>query len=151
MEHLETPYVVKLHRVTPLAGVERVFSFAHPREGAGGGGDARANARSASVTFARPASLAGLVHGFAGYFDTTLHGGVRLSTHPDTHTPGMASWFPIFFPLAAPLPAPAGAPITVHVWRCVSAHKVWYEWAAECAGVHTHVHNPNGRSYHVGL
>ena len=49
------------------------------------------------------------------------------------------------------VPLPPGSGVTVHMWRRGSATKVWYEWAAECAGVHTHVHNPNGRSYHVGL
>ena len=37
-----------------------------------------------------------------------------------------------------------------HLWRCGAHHKVWYEWALS-APYATHIHNPNGRSYHVGL
>lgn len=72
-----------------------------------------------------------VLHGFAGYFETTLYKDVTLSKHgfhkgsqvlpgeglntddyvlsvccvcvlgikPDTHSPGMFSWFPILFPL----------------------------------------------------
>ena len=38
----------------------------------------------------------------------------------------------------------------VHFWRCVSKTKVWYEWVVTnpCK---THLHNPGGRSYWVGL
>jgi type II protein arginine methyltransferase len=180
LEHAETPYVVKLHRFTPLADTRAVFTFAHPRPVRGGGGgdggdglmdedggadaadvstapspsntpDPRDNARYATLSFPRPAAPAALVHGLAGFFEADLGCGVTLSTHPPSHTPGMASWFPIFFPLATPLHAPAGADITVHVWRCVAPTKVWYEWAAEAGGVATHIHNPLGRSYHVGM
>ena len=178
LEHSETPYVVKMHRFSPLAETAPVFTFSHPRGGEAevGNGDAamvdgdgdaaatpstppadlaldpRANTRYASLTFARAGAPAGLVHGLAGYFETHLYGGVTLSTHPPTHTPGMASWFPIFFPLAVPFLAPAGMPLTVHMWRCVSPVKVWYEWAvAAASGAATHIHNVNGRSYFVGL
>lgn len=73
-----------------------------------------------------------VLHGFAGYFETTLYKDVTLSmslspkvefsmscafelcTHvflcvcvagikPDTHSPGMFSWFPILFPLKVSL------------------------------------------------
>jgi len=180
LEHAETPYVVKLHRFTPLAETAPVFTFVHPR-GGGGGGDAvmedgdgaggpssslnpQDNARYASLRFDRQGAPAALIHGLGGYFETELYGGVTLSTHPPTHTPGMASWFPIYFPLATPLLAPAGEAITVHMWRCVSPVKVWYEWAVEVgggggggkgvsvsSGAATHIHNVNGRSYFVGL
>ena len=175
LEHAETPYVVKLHRFTPLADTAPVFTFEHPR---GGGEDAvmenggddpsssapllnpQDNARYTSLRFDRSGAPAALIHGLGGYFETELYGGVTLSTHPPTHTPGMASWFPIYFPLAMPLLAPAGAAITVHMWRCVSPVKVWYEWAVEvgngkggsaAASSVTHIHNVNGRSYFVGL
>lgn len=189
LEHAETPYVVKLHRFSPLAATAAVFTFAHPRGpglatpaggecdavmGDGNGAetcastaddpatllpDPRDNARYTSLTYDRAGAPAALVHGLAGFFETHLYGGVTLSTHPPTHTPGMASWFPIFFPLATPLLAPAGTPLTVHMWRCVSPVKVWYEWAAAVGGgagsggggAATHIHNVNGRSYFVGL
>lgn len=44
------------------------------------------------------------------------------------------------------------------MWRCCSRHKVWYEWAVAgpagggCASpAPSPIHNPGGRSYHVGL
>lgn len=58
------------------------------------------------------------------YFDTVLYADVTLSTHPPTHTPNMASWFPIYFPLQEPVYCPAGTPIEAHMWRCGAAHKV---------------------------
>lgn len=50
-----------------------------------------------------------MCHGLAGYFEAALYGGVTLSIHPDTHTPAMASWFPIYFPLRTPIYVPRGA------------------------------------------
>ena len=75
---------------------------------------------------------------------------VHLSTHPPTHTPNMFSWFPIFFPLKEPVYCPAGKPLCMDMWRCTAYHKVWYEWAVTQPSV-TQIHNPTGRSYHVGL
>ena len=62
----------------------------------------------------------------------------------------MYSWFPIYFPLRDPVHVPAGASIEVCMWRRVGAHKVWYEWCLRQPSV-TGIHNPNGRSYFVGL
>lgn len=90
------------------------------------------------------------MHGFAGYFETVLFDDVTLSTHPETHTPGMFSWFPIFFPLMAPLKVPRGGRITIHMWRCVTATKVWYEWVVTDPLVGK-MHNVCGRGHAVGL
>jgi protein arginine N-methyltransferase 5 len=67
LEHFETPYVVKLHRFTPLAGTLPVFTFAHPNRTA-----AVDNARAAALRFERLRQPAALCHGFAGYFDACL-------------------------------------------------------------------------------
>ena len=75
---------------------------------------------------------------------------VTLNTHPPTHTPNMFSWFPIYFPLKDPLPLAPGAPVVAHMWRKCGPHKVWYEWAVSKPEA-THIHNPGGRSYYVGL
>lgn len=40
-----------------------------------------------------------VLHGFSGYFDAVLYGDVTISIEPNTHSPGMVSWFPIFFPI----------------------------------------------------
>ena len=142
---METPYVAKLHRFSQLAPPLPVFSFRHPSP------PPPHNERYTTLRFAGRASRpAGLCHGFAGYFEATLFGDVTLSTHPATHTPNMFSWFPIFFPLEKPMTCPAGCDIEVSIWRCVATHKVWYEWAVTQPAL-TNVHNPMGRSYHVGL
>ena len=180
VQALETPYVVHLHRFTSCSrgSTRPVFTFEHPRKGAGAwrgdrGGEGKKgeeeedsddddgendpNARRITLRFDRPNEPSALVHGLAGYFETTLYASARtgkrveLSTHPATHTPGMASWFPILFPFVSPLRAPAGQGVEVSMWRRRKGAKVWYEWCAKSGGNATHVHNPGGRSYCVGL
>ena len=68
----------------------------------------------------------------------------------------MFSWFPIYFPFREPLHVPAGSNVSANIWRKTADERVWYEW---CAKVHrkgevidvTPIHNPNGRSYWIGL
>lgn len=58
------------------------------------------NTRSAKLTFHIP--NAGVLHGFAGYFEAVLYGHVGLSIHPDRMaqiSKDMLSWFPLFIPL----------------------------------------------------
>lgn len=60
------------------------------------------NVRSARLLFNIP--TAGVLHGFAGYFEAVLYGDIGISTHPermDVVSPEMTSWFPIFFPVKA--------------------------------------------------
>lgn len=76
---------------------------------------------------------------------------MTLSTRPETHTEGMASWFPIYFPVRHPFVLAAGGGLQVSVWRCQGNHKVWYEWAWVSGRQASPIHNPNGRSYAVGL
>ncbi|OXB78838.1 UNVERIFIED_CONTAM: hypothetical protein H355_011856 [Colinus virginianus] len=68
----------------------------------------------------------------------------------------MFSWFPIFFPLKLcswlqhPVPVCAGQCVELCFWRRAAPQKVWYEWAVtrpHCSALH----NPNGRSYTIGL
>ncbi|KAG8140980.1 hypothetical protein E2320_003594 [Naja naja] len=69
---------------------------------------------------------------------------------PETHSPGMFSWFPIFFPIKQPMSVQAGEKIQVAFWRCSNSKKVWYEWAVvspKCSVIH----NITGRSYTIGL
>ncbi|CAD7703043.1 unnamed protein product, partial [Ostreobium quekettii] len=147
VKHLETAYVVKMHNQSILAPPQPVFTFEHPNRSSN-----IDNSRYISITFERPEGSPGaLMHGFAGYFETVLYKDVVLSTHPERHTPNMASWFPILFPMREPIDVPAGkASIEVHIWRCMAEHKVWYEWALTKPTV-TPIHNPNGRSHWVGL
>lgn len=58
------------------------------------------NARSANLSFHIP--HAGVLHGFAGYFEAVLYENVGLSIHPerkDVVSKDMLSWFPLFFPV----------------------------------------------------
>lgn len=68
LEHLETPYVVKLHRFTPLAPTQPVFTFEHPN----GSGPAPDNSRGINLQFERRGAPAAICHGLAGYFDACL-------------------------------------------------------------------------------
>ena len=66
-EHMETPYVVKMHRATPLAATQDVFTFVHPNAD-----PVIDNTRYARLVFDRTGRPAALCHGFAGYFDSQV-------------------------------------------------------------------------------
>uniref|UniRef100_A0A8C3M085 Protein arginine N-methyltransferase 5 n=1 Tax=Chrysolophus pictus TaxID=9089 RepID=A0A8C3M085_CHRPC len=103
----ETPYVVRLHNFHQLAAPQPCFTFRHPKPD-----PSEDNSRYRMLSF--PVGVTTALHGFAGYFETTLYGDVTLSIRPETHSPGMFSWFPIFFPLKVRL----GADILDLQWRC---------------------------------
>ncbi|GMF37960.1 unnamed protein product [Phytophthora lilii] len=107
--------------------------------------------RQAELRFT--AAESAVVHGLAGYFDAVLFGDVTLSIEPDTHSDGMFSWFPIYFPLRQPLRFQKGEEVVVNFWRLESNNRVWYEWSTSSGDGKHHVpiHNPNGRSYWIGL
>lgn len=65
------------------------------------------------------------MHGFAGYFESTLYRDVSLSILPSTHTPGMFSWFPLFIPLKTPLRVHRGQTISANFWRQVHCKEVF--------------------------
>ncbi|KAM8948594.1 protein arginine N-methyltransferase 5 isoform 2-T2 [Lycaon pictus] len=97
-----------------------------------------------------PVEVNTVLHGFAGYFETVLYQDITLSIRPETHSPGMFSWFPILFPIKQPITVREGQTICVRFWRCSNSKKVWYEWAVT-APVCSAIHNPTGRSYTIGL
>lgn len=142
LKHFETPYVVKLHNVKLLAPPQPCFTFEHPTP------QPANNDRYGALSFVVECDA--LVHGFAGYFDATLFDDVHVSIEPSTHSPGMFSWFPLFFPLRTPHTVAAGSTLTVHFWRRADGHRMYYEWAVTAPFV-TPIHNPAGRSYHIGL
>ncbi|XP_050364121.1 protein arginine N-methyltransferase 1.5 [Argentina anserina] len=144
--HFETAYVVKLHNIARLAPPQPVFTFIHPNRSID-----KSNSRYTKLKFDIPGDTGStMVHGFAGYFDSTLYKDIHLGIEPSTSTPNMFSWFPIFFPLRTPVCLSPGASLEVHFWRCCSPSKVWYEWGvvSPCSST---IHNCNGRSYWVGL
>ncbi|XP_077538137.1 protein arginine N-methyltransferase 5-like [Haemaphysalis longicornis] len=139
----EVPYVVRLHNVTVLAEQQPLFTFVHPNKET-----PFDNNRYKVLKFEIPDNYH--LHGFAGYFDTILYKDIKLSICPNTHSPGMFSWFPMLFPLKAPVRLHKGCTLEIHFWRCVGRSKVWYEWLVASPEVGT-VHNPCGRSYTIGL
>ncbi|CAI5715179.1 unnamed protein product [Hyaloperonospora brassicae] len=146
VKSFETPYVVRLHNFYALAPTQRCFQFTHPKF------NTRIdNRRQAELRFV--AAESAVVHGLAGYFDAVLYGDVTLSIEPDTHSDGMFSWFPIYFPLRQPLRFQKGEEVVVDFWRLEGNSRVWYEWSvAPGSGTcHAPIHNPNGRSYWIGL
>ncbi|XP_077088913.1 protein arginine N-methyltransferase 5 [Siphateles boraxobius] len=139
--HFETPYVVRLHNFHQLADPKPCFTFVHPTTDMN-------NNRYQCLRFS--VGCNSVLHGFAGYFEATLYKDVTLSIKPETHSPGMFSWFPILFPLKQPIPLSCGDNVSVRFWRCNNGKKVWYEWAVTeptCSAIH----NPAGRSYTIGL
>lgn len=144
LKQFESPFVAKLHRFTPLAAPQPVFTFQHPRQDPRSSNDAKCD-----LTFEGP-SQAGICHGFAGYFDAVLYGDVHLSILPSTHSPGMFSWFPIYFPVQEPVHLAAGQGLEMSIWRCSGNYKVWYEWCISSPQP-TKIHNVSGTSYFVGL
>ncbi|KAI8321959.1 Skb1 methyltransferase, partial [Martensiomyces pterosporus] len=150
---LETPYVVNMHAVNVLAGPQPVWSFYHPDEDAEAGARVARRPNSHNQRASRHSfkvAAPSLVHGMAGYFDATLYGKVQLSIHPDTHTPNMHSWFPIYFPLKRPLTVMAGDEVVVSMWRRADASKAWYEWAVATPRDTSDIHNINGHEYWIG-
>jgi len=142
----ETPFVVAVHNGFPVAPCKPCFYFSHPHKEADGGPPD--NSRYKAMEWQCP--LGALIHGFIGYFHSTLYKDVIISTEPSTLSVGMFSWFPLYMPLRHPVLVADGGRVQAHFWRNVSRQKVWYEWALSepCASP---IHNPNGRSYHIGL
>ncbi|KXS22453.1 Skb1 methyltransferase [Gonapodya prolifera JEL478] len=158
----ETPYVVKFGQVR-WEKIERCWTFEHTTadtEDYSGVHD-----RHCSLTFQLSESM--LIHGLAGFFDSVLYKDITISIHPDWHSPGMFSWFPIFFPLRIPVFVTANHSVQVNMWRLSDQRKVWYEWCVvpllkelgtgdgesivAAAGGGSVLHNPGGRSYWIGL
>ncbi len=149
-KHLETQYVCRLHNISTIAPAKRCFYFAHPNYEFVDAEGAPDNSRYTHIEFA-PAESSALVHGFAGYFESTLFDDVMISILPRTKSRGMYSWFPLLVPLRHPLFVKKGDSVTVDMWRCTSPQKVWYTWAASTPDGTSPLHNPNGRSQFVGL
>lgn len=147
----EIPYVVKIYSGNFVGAPTPVFEFAHPND------PGVSNARDTKCDFVNDKTFPTIVHGFAGYFDAFLYDDVHASIVPTNHTEDMHSWFPIYFPLREPVLAESSDAIHVHVWRCISSTKVWYEWSVDVESKRsgtcrtTGLHNTKGRAYAIGL
>lgn len=156
----ETPYVVRIHNYHELATAKPVFTFNHPFQTENEKVDSDAgdensgdymylkNCRSSELSFEIPCDS--ILHGFAGYFYCQLYDDINISIVPESHSPGMFSWFPLFFPLLYPVHVAQESNVTVKIWRQCTKKKVWYEWAVTKPYA-SPIHNPGGRSYTIGL
>jgi len=142
---LETPFVVKLHNCFQIADTMPLFRFEHPNWQPRRPHD---NGRFSSISFR--AQQNATMHGLAGTFESCLYKEDMISIAPHSHTPGMFSWFPLFIPLANPVKVNQDDIITVCIWRCVTAHKVWYEWCLT-SPICTPIQNSSGHASFVGL
>lgn len=138
----EKPYVVKIHKYFSLGETKPCFSFSHPNF------EAHTNARYNKLEW--KIEQDGTLHGFAGYFDSTLYKDINMSIYPPTFSKTMISWFPIYFPLYTPITVKKDDKLVLHFWRCCTDKKVWYEWGVSEPEVQP-ISNPNGRSYWIGL
>uniref|UniRef100_A0AAX7SEW0 Protein arginine N-methyltransferase 5 n=1 Tax=Astatotilapia calliptera TaxID=8154 RepID=A0AAX7SEW0_ASTCA len=137
--HFETPYVVRLHNFHQLADPKPCFTFTHPSTDMN-------NNRYQCLRFT--VGCNSVLHGFAGYFETTLYKDVTLSKSADPDP--FVLWPILFFIHQQPISISQDDDVTVRFWRCNNGKKVWYEWAVtepSCSAIH----NPAGRSYTIGL
>uniref|UniRef100_A0A8D0L0X2 Protein arginine N-methyltransferase 5 n=1 Tax=Sphenodon punctatus TaxID=8508 RepID=A0A8D0L0X2_SPHPU len=117
----EMPYVVRLHNFHQLAAPQACFTFRHPNPD-----PTMDNNRYQTLEYLVEVNT--VLHGFAGYFETTLYKDITLQ----------------------PIAVQAGERVQVAFWRCSTPKKVWYEWAV-AAPICSAIHNPTGRSYTIGL
>ncbi|KAF9304184.1 hypothetical protein BGZ74_002171 [Mortierella antarctica] len=157
LAHFETSYVVMFKAISLLAQPKPIWIFKHPNRTdiPMDQGNNHHNVRSGSIEFTSENS--GMLHGVAGYFESVLYKDVMLSINPETHSPGMFSWFPIYFPVKTPLYVPAHSQVVLDFWRLTDTRKVWYEWRVSCkvegvGEIHsTPIYNVGGRSSSIGL
>lgn len=141
---LNSPYVVMLQQVDQVSdSIQLIWRFKHPSFNMLSNN--QHNARSFKGTFYIPHKC--VLHGIAGYFETTLYKDIQLSTCPETmeeKSKDMISWFPIWFPLSNPLYLLDDSEVDISFWRLTDGRKVWYEWAVETyAIVKTSSNDPN--------
>lgn len=140
---MEIPYVVYQQNKLYLAEPVPLFTFHHPNKE-----EPINNSRYGEVVFRMQQNC--VLHGFAGFFHTTLYKEKVLSIVPESFSTGMFSWFPLYIPVSRPVSLQTGCKIRAHIWRCVGDHDVWYEWTIS-EPVPLPIHNINGRSYKIGL
>ncbi|XP_017494409.1 PREDICTED: protein arginine N-methyltransferase 5 [Rhagoletis zephyria] len=136
--HAESGFVVLLKNIYNIGLPQPLFEFVHPNPQ-----QPIDNSRYKALSF--DVEMDCVLTGIAGYFDTVLYKDIKLSINPQTHTPGMFSWFPMYFPFADPMDVKKGQTIEIHFWRCVTKQKIWYEWCL-ASPFRTHIHNHGGRS-----
>ena len=139
----ETGYVVYQKNYHRIAEPKPCFTFVHPNPCVPCN-----NERFAKVVFDITQDC--VMHGFSGFFEAVLYKDILMSIVPATHTPDMFSWFSVFFPIKTPIFLPSSSCLELCLWRKVTQSSVWYEWCVTSPVV-SPIHNPNGRSYSLGL
>ena len=140
---LETVLVVYFHSsFFPTSAPKLLFEFSHQKK------PPNTTALTATVSWECEATYT--LHGFAGYFHADLFGGVVMSTHPPSKTPGMVSWFPAYLPLKVPVLVAKGQTVELQVNRKATQAKMFLEWTL-LEPLVTETHNANGCSHSVAL
>jgi len=135
---------VKFHSVNILTKEKPCFYFRHPCPD-----HLIETTKHQKLLFEIPNDT--LLHGFAGFFDSKLFGDVHISIAPETFTTSMFSWFPLYIPILTPTNVKAGSVLEFNIWRLSNSKQVWYEWSYSVGDFQSHLHNPNGRSWNIGL
>jgi type II protein arginine methyltransferase len=117
----ETNYLSAMGAVFYIDEPKELFKFEHPNLA-----ETIDNSRHDVLNF--KAKLDSVLHGFAGYFTSKLYNEIKISIHPNSHTQGMASWYPIYFPIEQPTFVKKGGNIKIEIWRKCNPSQVWYEW-----------------------
>jgi protein arginine N-methyltransferase 5 len=122
---LETPFVVLMKKYFALDKPKGCWTFTHPswndtlnlmEDDSEDGKMIPDVKRFSQLEFC--SNSAGVLHGFAGYFEANLYDNEDfISIHPESSTPGMFSWFPIYFPLISPVTLQKGDKIVLNIWR----------------------------------
>lgn len=116
-------YVVKhLESCLCSTKINEIWSFQHPSI-------TKSTKRKAISTFKIRHKT--VIHGISGFFTAKLYKDIELSIRPDTHTPDLVSWFPLFLPLEHPLYVTDDTELEIFITRESQGGKVWYEWSVE--------------------
>ena len=92
-KHDELGYVIYMKNVYQIDDAQKLFEFEHPNRST----NPIDNTRCKTLRFT--AKLDAMLHGFSGFFEAVLYKDIKMSILPETHSQGLASWFPMFFPI----------------------------------------------------
>ncbi|KRX10596.1 hypothetical protein PPERSA_05416 [Pseudocohnilembus persalinus] len=118
-------YLVYMNTKYYTSKIQSVFTFTHPNQN-----QKFKQFKSLKFNFTENNYL----HGLAGFFESVLHSDVLMSINPDTHTPDMLSWFPIFIPFDKPFFVYKSDTLVINIWRKANKTSIWYEWQYELYG-----------------
>ena len=115
--HAEMNWLSYLSNVYYIDKPQELWAFYHPNRD-----EIIDNNRYKSIKFT--AKLDCYLHGFSGYFTSTLYKEIEISILPKTHTHGMASWYSMFLPIISPFVVKKGQSFSLQIWRKVKSDKM---------------------------